>query len=73
MQYKGEKSRSYGQGELKKTKNDPLFSINHTFAMLRANINRLIRRSWCSTKKIQGLTDHLAIYAWVHNSQLTAH
>src|SRR5207302_1806324 len=30
-----------GQGELKKAVFDPLFTLNHTFAMLRANINRL--------------------------------
>ena len=39
-----------GQGELKKAGKDPLFCINHTFAMLRANINRLIRKTWCTTK-----------------------
>ena len=42
-----------GQGELKKVGYDPLFSLNHTFAMLRANINRLIRKTWCTTKKIK--------------------
>ena len=31
----GEKSSVAGQGELKKTRFDPIFSINHTFAMLR--------------------------------------
>jgi hypothetical protein len=40
-----------GQGELKKLIFDPLFSLNHTCAMLRANINRLFRRTWCTTKK----------------------
>ena len=59
-----------GQGELKKAWRDPLFKINHTFAMLRANINRLLRRTWCSTKKIQCLEQHLSLYAWVHNSKL---
>ena len=70
-QFKGEKSANTGQGELKKTRHDPLFTINHTFAMLRANINRLIRKTWCTTKKISALADHLAIYAWVHNHKLT--
>lgn len=59
-----------GQGELKKIQFDPLFSLNHTCAMLRANINRLIRKTWCTTKKIQGLIDHLDIYVAYHNSQL---
>ena len=31
-----------GQGELKKLRFDPLFALNHTCAMLRANINRLL-------------------------------
>ncbi|RAP32878.1 transposase [Candidatus Marinamargulisbacteria bacterium SCGC AG-439-L15] len=71
-QFKGQKSTVSGQGELKKIYRDPLFSINHTFAMLRANINRLIRKTWCTTKKISRLVDHLSIYVWVHNSKLTA-
>ena len=71
-QFKGQKGAISGQGELKKTKIDPLFSINHTFAMLRANINRLVRKTWCTTKKVSRLIDHLNIYLWVHNSKLTA-
>ncbi|MDB2426122.1 transposase, partial [bacterium] len=59
------------QGELKKTGYDPIFSINHTFAMFRANVNRLIRKTWCTTKKIPRLEDHLAIYVEYHNNQLT--
>ena len=70
-QFKGETSSISGQGELKKVRRDPLFSINHTFAMLRANINRLIRKTWCTTKKMARLVDHLTIYAWVHNTKLT--
>ncbi len=70
-QYKGAKGALTGQGELKKTRRDPLFAINHSFAMLRANINRLVRRTWCTTKKATSLIDHLSIYAWIHNSKLT--
>ena len=51
QQFKGKKGSIAGQGELKKVVRDPLFCINHTFAMLRANINRLIRKTWCTTKK----------------------
>lgn len=61
---------STGGGELKKTKFDPLFSINHTFAKCRADINRLFRRTWCTTKDPKRLSDHLAIYAHYHNEQL---
>ena len=60
-----------GQGELKKIGFDPLFSLNHTCAMLRANLNRLFRRTWCTTKTRQGLIDHLSIYVYYHNQILT--
>ncbi len=60
-----------GQGELKKLVFDPLFALNHTCAMLRANLSRLIRRTWCTTKNIRGLEDHLAIYVDYHNRVLT--
>ncbi len=60
-----------GQGELKKLAFDPLFALNHTCAMLRANLSRLIRRTWCTTKNIRGLEDHLAIYVDYHNRVLT--
>jgi hypothetical protein len=60
-----------GQGELKKLVFDPLFALNHTCAMLRANLNRLLRRTWCTTKTIRGLENHLAIYVNYHNRTLT--
>jgi transposase-like protein len=60
-----------GQGELKKIGFDPLFSLNHTCAMLRANLNRLFRRTWSTTKTRQGLIDHLSIYVTYHNCRLT--
>lgn len=59
-----------GQGELKRTGHDPLFNINHTLAMLRDNLKRLARRTWCTTKRLQGLEDELAAYMYVHNSKL---
>ena len=71
-QIKGIQATVNGQGELKKNARDPLFCINHTLAMLRANINRLIRKTWCTTKDPARLADHLAIYVSVHNSLLTA-
>ena len=70
-QYLGKKGSIAGQGELKKTIFDPIFTINHTFAMMRACISRLIRRTWNTTKKIQPLIDHLNIYIWMHNNQKT--
>ena len=71
MQYRGKKGCVSGQGELKKVRFDPIFAINHTFAMLRANINRLFRRTWNTTKKIAALEDHLSIYAYMHNHHRT--
>ena len=64
------RARSAGQGELKATGFDPLFAINHTLAMLRANVNRLIRRTWCTTKRIERLVDHVVLYAEFHNRVL---
>jgi len=61
-----------GQGELKKIGYDPLFSLNHTAAMIRANVNRMFRRTWCTTKKLEHLANHLEIYTLYHNRVLTA-
>ena len=68
--YKGRKPAAIGQGELKKGRNDPLFSLNHTCAMLRANLNRLFRRTWCTTKLKERLTLHIALYSLNHNLRL---
>jgi transposase-like protein len=67
IQYKSRRGCVVGQGELKKIGNDPLFPINQTFAMLRANINRLFRRTWCLSKCPVRLKDHLDIYVAFHN------
>ena len=67
---KGQRGCVTGQGELKAIQFDPLFSLNHTCAMLRANINRLFRKTWCTTKKIQPLIDHIEIYVYYHNRYL---
>lgn len=70
--FKGRRGCVVGQGELKGGGFDPLFSLNHTCAMLRANINRLFRRTWCTTKKIEGLREQIAIYAKSHNQRILA-
>ena len=70
ISFHGGKSSIAGQGELKKLKFDPLFCINHTNAMLRANINRLFRRTWNTTKRIEQLQKHLDIYCYAFNSGL---
>lgn len=66
----GGRSAIVGQGELKKQGFDPIFSLNHTCAMLRAHINRLIRKTWCTTKKPDQLAGHIALYAIEHNRRL---
>lgn len=68
-QFEGKRGCSVGQGELKKVKFDPLFSLNHTCAKLRADINRLFRRTWCTTKRADRLYLHLAIYSEFHNRE----
>jgi len=68
--YKSRRSATTGQGELKKVGFDHLFSINHTFAMFRANVNRLIRKTWCSTKRQDRLEEHIAIFVSVFNEGL---
>ena len=68
--YKGKRGSVVGQGELKKIRFDPLFSLNHTCAMLRANLNRLFRRTWCTTKKPERLALHIAMYVVFHNETL---
>ncbi len=70
QQFKSLKGCVAGQGELKKSANDPLYHINHTFAMMRDNINRLVRRSWCVTQDLEMLQYHLEIYIKYHNTKL---
>ena len=41
--------------------NNPLFPINHTLAMLRDGVSRLVRRNWGASKKREWLARH----AWV--------
>ncbi len=68
--YKGRRGCVVGQGELKSGGWDPLFSLNHTYAMLRANMNRLFRRTWCTTKNPKMLSMHIAIYCQHHNQRI---
>jgi transposase-like protein len=70
VRHPGARGAITGQGELKKLVFDPLFALNHTCAMLRANLNRLFRRTWCTTKTLEGLIDHLSIYLRYHNTVL---
>lgn len=63
----GAKAAVVGQGELKKKLWDPLFCINHQLAMCRARISRLFRRSWNTTKRVDRLADHMALFVDHYN------
>lgn len=70
LRYKGRRGCVVGQGELKAGGFDPLFSLNHTAAMLRAHVSRLFRRTWNTTKKRERLALHIAIYVQAHNQRI---
>jgi len=70
IQFPSKRGSLTGQGELKRIGYDPLFGINHTLAMMRDNIKRLTRRTWCTTKKTSALDDVIAIYVNYHNTRL---
>jgi transposase-like protein len=67
QRYPGGRAAIAGQGELKKGGHDPLFSINHSCAMLRACMNRLIRKTWCTTKRPERLQQHLDVFIDYYN------
>ncbi len=68
--YKGRKARENGLGELKKGGFDPIFSLNHTAAMIRDNLKRMARKTWATTKKAANLELALFMYAWAHNLRI---
>lgn len=59
-----------GQGEMKRVGFDPLFAINHDLAMMRDGVSRLVRKTWATSKRLDRLSDHIAIYIWFHNTRL---
>ena len=67
---KGRRGCGVGQGELKRGGYDPLFGLNHTAAMIRANVNRLFRKTWCTSKRRDRLEAHLELYIKYHNTEL---
>jgi transposase-like protein len=48
---------------------DPLFALNQRCAMLRSDLRRLTRRSWCTTKRIENLLGQLELYQVYNNMQ----
>lgn len=71
--FKGRRAAATGQGELKEGVFDPLFALNHACAMARANMSRLLRKTWCTTKKIDRLYNHFCMYAVFHNRLVDEH
>lgn len=59
---KKEKLRERLHETKQKKKFDPLFRVNHMCARFRADMRRLTRRSWCTTKKPENLQRHLDLY-----------
>jgi transposase-like protein len=66
-QYKSDRATIAGQGELKKTRFDPIFCINHTLAMMRDSIAPLVRRTWCTTQDPRRLQGYLEIFIYYYN------
>lgn len=51
--------------KVKRDRQNLLFPINHTFAMVRDGMSRLVRRTWAASKLLQRLEAHLWIWiAW---------
>jgi hypothetical protein len=61
LTFKSVPERVAGQGELKKGGFDPIFKVNHSCAMLRANVSRLISKTWNTARRVDRLKDHLEI------------
>jgi len=59
---KKDKMRERMHEKLFKKQFDPIFAINHKCAVLRDRIKRLVRRNWCTTKKVENLQLHLDIF-----------
>ena len=51
----------------RRDRRNPLFPINHTLAMLRDGVSRLVRRSWGAAKLRERLGEHLWIWVVYRN------
>ena len=67
VRHKSRRARHGGQGELKVGWHDPLFTLNHTAAMVRDGIGRMVRKTWGNSKRRDRLEDHLLVWAHFHN------
>jgi transposase-like protein len=67
QRFKGQRGCVTGQGELKRGSFDPIFTLNHSYAMFRDNLKTLSRRTWCTCKRPDRLQSLMYMYAWFHN------
>ena len=67
---KGRRGCIAGYGEMKEGGRDPLFHLNHTAATIRDNLARMLRRTWCGTKKLPSLQDALDLHTDYHNEMM---
>jgi len=67
--FKGKTATVVGMGELKSKSYDPLFAINHTLACFRYGMNRFLRRTWCTSKKLENVQHHINIFIDFHNER----
>jgi len=67
---KGRRGCVAGYGEMKKIGFDPLFYLNHTAATIRDNLARMLRRTWCGTKRLPYLQDALDLHCDFHNEMM---
>jgi transposase-like protein len=67
---KGRRGCIAGYGEMKKIGFDPLFWLNHTAATVRDALARMLRKTWCNTKKLFFLQQTLDIHIDYHNEKM---
>ena len=61
----GRVSHTVHRGQGRRDRGHPLFHVNHTLAMLRDGVSRLVRRSWAASKRASRLERHLWVWvAW---------
>ena len=53
--------------KFKASKWDPLFTVNHTLALMRDGVSRLVRRTWAAAKERAILETHLWIWVVYRN------
>lgn len=67
VRHKSRKARFGGQGELKRVGFDPLFTLNHTAAMSRDRVGRMVRKTWGTSKRQDRHEAHMLVWAHFHN------